>query len=135
MVDKSEKFRWLVRLGYAARGVVYVVIGVLAVKLALGDGGKTTDQQGALGTIAQQPFGKVLLTLVAVGLLGYAAWRLLRAALGGTQGHDDLKDRVDGAVSGISYAILFLAATRILLGSGVVLGNGFGTAAASFALM
>ena len=123
-LGRSRGFCWFARSGIAARGVVYVVIGVLAVKLALGDGGKATDQQGALSTIAHQSFGTVLLALVAVGLLGYAAWRLLRAALGGTQGHDDLKDRVDGAVSGVSYAILFLAAMRILLGSG---GGGGGS--------
>ena len=117
-VGRSRGFCWFARAGIAARGVVYVVIGVLAVKLALGDGGKTTDQQGALTTIAHQPFGTVLLALVAFGLLGYASWRLLRAALGGTQGQDDLKDRVDGAASGISYAILFFAAMKILLGSG-----------------
>ena len=49
----------------------------------------------------------MLLAMVAIGLLGYASWRLLRAALGGTRGQDDLKDRIDGVASGISYAILF----------------------------
>ncbi len=117
-LGQSRGFCWFARVGIAARGVVYIVIGVLAIKLALGDGGKATDQQGALATIAKQPFGTVLLTLVAVGILGYASWRLLRAALGGTQGQDDLKDRIDGAASGISYAVLFLAAMKILLGSG-----------------
>ena len=54
---------WLARAGLVARGVVYAIIGILALKLALGDGGKATDQQGALQTIADQPFGKVLLVL------------------------------------------------------------------------
>ena len=52
---------WLARAGLVARGVVYAIIGVLALKLALGDGGKATNQQGALKTIADQPFGKTLL--------------------------------------------------------------------------
>ena len=117
-VGQSRGFCWFARFGIAARGVVYVVIGFLAIKLALGDGGKAADQQGALKTIAHQPLGKVLLVLMAVGLLGYASWRLLRAALGGSQGQDDLKDRVDGIASGISYAILFLGAVKILAGSG-----------------
>lgn len=129
-VGGSRWFCWFARAGIAARGVVYIVIGVLAVKLALGDGGKATDQQGALATIAKQPFGTVLLALVAVGLLGYASWRLLRAWLGGSQGPDDLKDRVDGVASGISYVILFLAAMRILLGTG---GGGGGTSPGSAA--
>ena len=55
---------------------------------------------------------------MAIGLAGYASWRLLRAALGGTQGADDLKDRIDGVASGISYAILCGAAVKILAGSG-----------------
>ena len=117
-IGRSRGFCWFARAGIAARGVVYIVIGVLALKLALGDGGKAADQQGALHTIAKQPLRHVLLVLVAIGLAGYASWRLLRAALGGTQGADDLKDRIDGVASGISYAILFVAAVKILVGSG-----------------
>ena len=44
----SGTFEWLARAGLVARGVIYAIIGILAVKLALGDGGKTTDQNGAL---------------------------------------------------------------------------------------
>ncbi len=117
-IGRSRGFCWFARAGIAARGVVYVVIGVLAIQLALGAGGKATDQQGALHTIAKQPFGTMLLLLVAIGLAGYASWRLLRAALGGTEGADDAKDRIDGLASGISYAILCAAAVKILLGSG-----------------
>ena len=117
-IGRSRGFCWFARAGLAARGAVYVVIGVLAIKLALGDGGKAADQQGALHAIAKQPLGTLLLVLVAIGLAGYASWRLLRAALGGTQGADDLKDRIDGAASGISYAILCGAAVKILAGSG-----------------
>ena len=74
---------------------IYAVIGILALKLALGDGGKTTNQQGALRTIAQQPFGQVLLILVAVGLAGYSLWRLIRALLGhGPEASDSGFDRV-----------------------------------------
>ena len=95
------------------------VIGVLAIKLALGDGGKTTNQQGALETIAQQPFGKVLLIFTAIGLAGYAIWRLVRAAIGhGPEASDDAKERIDGLVSGIGYGALFVTAVSILLGSG-----------------
>ena len=117
-IGSSRGFCWFARFGIAARGVVYVVIGFLAIKVALGAGGKAADQQGAMAAIAKQPAGTVMLALVAIGLLGYASWRLLRAALGGTRGQDDLKDRVDGVASGISYAILFAAAVKILAGSG-----------------
>lgn len=115
----SQAFEWLARGGLVARGVIYAVIGILAVKLALGDGGKTTDQNGALQTIARQPFGKALLSIVTIGLAGYAIWRLLRAAIGrGPESSDDTKDRLDGAWSGISYALLCVTAVSILIGSG-----------------
>ena len=81
-VARSSGFEWLARAGFVSRGLIYGIIGILAIKLALGAGGKTTNQQGALKTIAHQPFGKVLLILVAIGLAGYALWRLVHALLG-----------------------------------------------------
>jgi hypothetical protein len=115
----SQAFEWLARGGLVARGAIYAVIGILAIKLALGDGGKTTDQNGAVQTIAKQPFGKALLVIVTIGLAGYAIWRLLRAAIGhGPESSDDTKDRLDGAWSGISYALLCITAVSILIESG-----------------
>jgi hypothetical protein len=118
-VAQRDEFEWLARGGLVARGVVYGIIGVLAVKLALGDGGKATNQQGALQTIANQSFGKILLILMAIGLAGYAIWRLVRAAIGhGPEDSDDTKDRVAGAASGLAYAALCFTAIKILAGSG-----------------
>jgi hypothetical protein len=115
---------WLARAGLVARGVVYLVIGVLALKLALGDGGKATNQTGALKTIAGQPFGKTLLILVAVGLAGYALWRLVRAAVGhGAEQRDSGSDRVAALGSGIAYGILCLTAVKILTDSGAGSGT------------
>lgn len=118
-IARKPQFEWLARAGLAARGVVYGIVGVLAVKLALGDGGRATNQQGALRTIAKQPFGEALLVLVAIGLAGYAIWRLLRAAIGhGPEAADDTKDRISGLASGIAYAALCVTAVKILAGSG-----------------
>jgi hypothetical protein len=117
-VARRPEFEGLARAGLVARGVVYAIIGVLALKLALGDGGKATNQQGALRTIADRPFGKTLLVIVAIGLAGYALWRLLRAALGhGPEQSDSGSDRVAALASGIAYAILCVTAVKILAGA------------------
>lgn len=112
-------FEWLARAGFVARGAVYGIIGFLALKLAFGAGGKATDQKGALETVAQQPFGKVLLILVAVGLAGYALWRFVRTALGhGVEAANDSGfDRVAALASGVVYAGLCAIAVSILVGS------------------
>jgi uncharacterized membrane protein len=120
----SPAMGWLARAGLVARGAVYAVIGVLALKLAFGDGGKATNQQGAMKTIAHGSFGKTLLVLLAIGLAGYAIWRLARAAVGhGAEQSDDAGDRVAALASGIAYAILCVTAIKILSGSGTGSGS------------
>jgi hypothetical protein len=116
---KSRTFELLSRAGFVARALVYAIIGILALKLALGYGGKVTDQEGALHTVARQPFGKVLLTVVAIGLGGYSLWRLVRAAIGhGPEGSDSGFDRISALASGIAYGAMCALAIEILLGTG-----------------
>ena len=115
----SRAFEVLSRAGFVARGLIYGIIGILALKLALGHGGKLTNQQGALHTVAHQPFGKVLLTVVAIGLAGYAFWRFIRAAIGhGPEGSDSGFDRLAAAASGLAYGVMCFIAVKILLGAG-----------------
>jgi hypothetical protein len=117
-VVRSSGFELLSRAGFIARGFIYAIVGILALKLALGRGGKLADQEGALRTVAHQPFGTVLLTALAVGLGGYALWRLTRAALGhGPEGTDSRIDRVAALASGLVYLGFFFLALRILSGS------------------
>lgn len=74
--------RWLIgfgRFGFAAKGIVYTVIGVLAIQTALGVGGETAGSRGALAQIGQAPFGRILLMALAFGIAGYALWRYLQA--------------------------------------------------------
>jgi hypothetical protein len=124
-VAQSPAFEWLARAGFVARGLIYGIIGILAIKLAFGAGGTTTNQQGALRTIAHQPFGKVLLILVAIGLGGYALWRFTRALLGhGPEDSDSTFERVSALGSGIVYAGLCVVAVKILLDSGSTSGSG-----------
>ena len=125
-VAHSTAFEFFARAGFVARASIYAIIGILAIKVAFGSGGRTTNQKGALETIAHQPFGKVLLILTACGLAGYAAWRLTRAALGhGPEGTDSTLDRIAALGSGIVYAGLCAIAIGILMGSS---GGGSGNA-------
>lgn len=78
-IATKRNFRRWARLGYGARGVVYLVIGGLALLTAFGQGGGTVDSRGAILEILKQPFGQVLLGAMVVGLFGYVAWRLLQA--------------------------------------------------------
>ena len=68
--------RRAVRVGYAAKGIIYLLIGTLAIRLAMGLGGELTDSSGALRTIVQQPFGTTLLAIVGIGILAYAGWEI-----------------------------------------------------------
>ena len=124
-IANARWFEWLARAGLVARGAIYASIGVLALELAFGSGGKTTNQKGALAEIAQQSGGKILLVLMAIGLFGYAFWRLLRAAVGhGPEETDDGKERLKGLDSGLAYASLFITCLTILFGSSNSGGSG-----------
>jgi hypothetical protein len=124
-IAHRDELTWLARSGLLARGVVYGIIGVLAFKLAIGSGGATTNQQGAFQEIAHQPFGEVLLIAVAIGLAAYAAWRLVRAAVGhGGQETDSAFDRVAAAGSGLVYLALCFTAVKVLTGASRGSGSG-----------
>ncbi len=115
------------RFGYAAYGVVYVLVGVLSVRAALGGGGETAGQEGALQTILLAPLGRVLLGLVALGLLGYAMWRLFQGVLDpDDEGRDakGLLKRSDHVVNGLFHAALAVSVGRVALGSGGRGGGG-----------
>jgi hypothetical protein len=120
----SRLFAVLARAGFVARGLVYGIIGLLALDLALGHGGKITNQQGALRSIVQHSFGHLLLAVLAGGLAGYSLWRLFRAVLGhGPEGADTGLDRLGAFGSGIAYAVMCAIAVQILEGSNGKSGN------------
>jgi hypothetical protein len=108
------------RAGYAAKGIVYVVIGALAAKAAVGAGGATTDSRGALSVIHDGPMGTVALLAIGVGLLGYMAWRLV-AAVTDAEGKGDeptkLVVRAAQAARGVVYGALGVQALRQLRGA------------------
>jgi len=120
----AKQLGWLARAGLVARGLVYLIIGILALELVFGEGGKAANQQDALKTIADQSFGRILLIAVAIGLAGYALWRLTRAAVGhGAEQRDSGLDRLAALGSGIAYGILCVTAVEIVLGAGTGSGT------------
>jgi len=113
---------WSVRLarcGYVAKGVVYVLIGVLALKAAMGSGGgKTTGNAGAIETLYQQPFGRFLVTIAGIGLFAYALWLFVTAALDlegkGTEAKG-VAARLVNVIVGGSYVALGIVALQLAL--------------------
>ena len=73
---------FLARAGLTARGVIYILVGWVAVLVALGHSSREADQQGALHMLAGKSYGLVSLWLLAIGFAGYALWRLSEAAFG-----------------------------------------------------
>ncbi len=114
----SRKLELLSRAGYAAKGVVYATVGVLVLGALYGAFGNEglTGTRGAVNTIAERPYGDVLLFLLIVGLVGYVIWRFL-------QGIRDTEGKGDGAggwvqrigfmISGLFYASLAFYAMRV----------------------
>jgi hypothetical protein len=113
-------FSGLARAGISAKGVSYGIVGVLALMLAFGAGGKATSRQGALATLADEPFGGVLIALLAAGLAAYAIWRLILAVASSPEDGEELKgwgERGANVVRGLIYGALAFGALKILLGS------------------
>src|SRR3954447_7270226 len=114
--EDSTTVDWLARLGLASRGVIWLVVGLLAVQVALGDNTQA-DKNGALRTIADKPFGESLLVLLAVGFLGYAAWRLLEGAVGHRDEDEDAKrwtKRIASLCRGGVYLVLAGSTAKFL---------------------
>ena len=110
----------LARFGYVAKGFVYAAIGILALLAAFSIGGKTTDTTGALQAIAAQPFGQILLVLIALGLVGYVIWRLIQAINDpGDKGTDakGIFTRLGYIFSGIAYAGVAINAALLAIGT------------------
>jgi hypothetical protein len=99
--------------------VLYIVIGILAFRVALGHSEDQASQNGALQEIASKPGGQVLVWIIAVGLIGYALWRLLSAALGPVADPvaTDAKQRIKALAEGIGYGAIAVIAVKVAVGS------------------
>jgi hypothetical protein len=113
--------KWLARLGMFCAGLLWLVVGVLAVQVALGAGGKTTDRTGALHEVAQESWGILLLIVIAIGFAGYALWRFVAGFLGRKlETYEELGwgKRLWYFARGAFYGFLCYTTVAILMGSG-----------------
>src|SRR5918993_262418 len=155
MLDRAVR-PWVgrvVRLGYFAKGIIYSFIGVLAIRLAFGlRGGRLTDPSGVLRTLVSQPFGRILLAIIGIGIVGYAAYYIVEAAAdlrrrgGGRRGWTNrgltmVKAAVYGAIGVQALMVVFFdrlptdrteqgagAVMRFPLGEWLLIGIGIGVA-------
>lgn len=119
----------LARWGYASRGIIYFVIGSLALMAAIGNGGSTTDSKGAIAKLMQAPGGWLLVLALCVGLLGYSAWRFCQAFFDADgHGTDGKAMVIRGGLMVSSVTHLFLAfwAGKLAIGSATSSGGSSG---------
>jgi hypothetical protein len=95
------------RWGLAARGVLYLLVGLLALRVAFGGGSGEADSSGAVRELARQPFGEALVWAVGIGLVGMALWRLSEAAFGSSgPGGDKPGKRLLSAARCVFYGFM-----------------------------
>jgi hypothetical protein len=115
----SKYVDWLARAGFCARGVMYIIIGILAIQIAFGNAGHKADQSGAVRVVGSTPFGAFLLWLLVIGFAGMALWRVSEALYGGP-GADGRKasHRAIAGFKAVLYGSIAYAITKYALGLG-----------------
>ena len=115
----SRYVDWLARAGFTARGIIYALIGILAIGVAFGDSGHQADQSGAVRVLASTAPGALLLWLLVGGFIGMALWRLSEA-LYGSAGPDGRKtgNRVIAGFKAVLYGFIAFGIIRYSLGLG-----------------
>jgi len=115
-VDENPEIEFLTRLGWIAKGVVYSLMGLTAISIARQQASSDeASPSGALDKVLEQPGGRILLGVVAIGLLLYATWRILSVAV--IRGHE-LRcwlDRIGYTFSAVFYLVLCYTATRAVI--------------------
>ena len=116
---RSRYLGWLARAGFAARGVLYVIIGCLAIEIAFGHSSNQADSAGAVRLLASAPAGLVALWLLAAGFVGLALWRLSEAAFGGPgPGEQKAGRRLAALGKAVVYGALAFTVVKYAIGAG-----------------
>ena len=121
--QKRSAAAWVMpvaRIGFGSIALVYMTIGFLALLLAVGKGGDAIDQRGAINALEGLPGGKILLAVLALGMAGYALWRLLQGTMDLQEKGKDAKGmaiRLGYIASGVAYAALAVYTVREMAGS------------------
>ena len=114
LVSKGRDWKESIgRLGLVGQGVVATIIGVIAIRIALGEKDDAATSEGAVAWLAHQPLGKFLLVALTVALFALALWRLLCALMGDPVEGSEPKDRLKYAVLGVVYLLLAIATLGI----------------------
>jgi hypothetical protein len=117
----------LARFGYAARGVVYLLVGGLALLAAFGNGGQTTDSKGALQTLLTHPLGGAWVAAIGIGLICFALWRIAQAIFDADHLGREWKAvvrRIGFTISAMVYTGLAFTAFGSVLGLGAASAEG-----------
>lgn len=115
----SSAKRWLGRAGFAARGVLYILIGWIAIQVAVGHSGQQADRTGALQEVGSTPVGGVLLWLLAVGFIGMALWQLSVVAFGPPESGDrEAGQRLAALGRMVVYAVIAWDVLEFATGTG-----------------
>ncbi|WP_210316284.1 DUF1206 domain-containing protein [Devosia oryzisoli] len=126
----SNKFELLARWGYTARGAVYAILGALALTAAASGGSSSQDSpKDALSSLLGQPFGQILLGIVAIGLVGHVLWRFAQAFLNADHLDNDAKGylvRAGSLISGLANLSLAFAACSLAISASSGSGSGSG---------
>ena len=111
---------WVARAGLVAYGVVYLMIGWLAIQLALGDREGSPSSSGAMKELAQQPFGSILIWVISLGMFLLVIWQGLEAAFGhrDEDGGKRIAKRLSSAGKAIIYAVIGISGIKVAIGSG-----------------
>ncbi|HEY0936003.1 MAG TPA: DUF1206 domain-containing protein [Trebonia sp.] len=113
----SSAARFLARAGLTARGVIYILVGWVAVLVALGHSSREADQEGALQLLTGKPYGLASLWLLGIGFAAYALWRLSEAAFGVTGEKPGAGPRLKSLARAVVYAGLAYLTFTVIAGT------------------